>query len=287
MKRSLRGARTNARSGGQRRTVSLRGPQAELDRSGKLRVSSPALLKVLAAHELDQEVLRVLSRRPGRELKRAMRAAEKGQAQTFHLRIRRPPVRRLTFTVRLLAGRVVLTLAHLSVGPERTRPNGYEVLSTELNFGKLVAVHAAGRRLPTVGLRCYASFAEREEPCVGCPAVELRGGRRQATGVLSGQRPLWVMHAQKLSKTRALVCGVPLDESQVSRVVRERLHRTVKEAKLSRREQDVLDVLLLGRSMEEIAELLGITVRTARFHLSNILNKVGADSRADLVRLLL
>lgn len=43
--------------------------------------------------------------------------------------------------------------------------------------------------------------------------------------------------------------------------------------------------LLLGRSLDEIAVSLGISARTVKFHQQNILNKLGADSRVDLIRL--
>jgi DNA-binding CsgD family transcriptional regulator len=47
----------------------------------------------------------------------------------------------------------------------------------------------------------------------------------------------------------------------------------------------VLDLLLLGRSLGEIATALQITPRTAKFHQANLLEKLGADSRFDLLRL--
>lgn len=56
---------------------------------------------------------------------------------------------------------------------------------------------------------------------------------------------------------------------------------------LSRREQEVLELLLLGRTVSDIGLVLGITPRTAKFHQTNVLNKLGAESRFDLMRLLL
>ncbi|MFW5876811.1 MAG: LuxR C-terminal-related transcriptional regulator [Myxococcota bacterium] len=59
------------------------------------------------------------------------------------------------------------------------------------------------------------------------------------------------------------------------------------DADLTKREMEVLDLLLLGRNTEEVALVLDISPRTAKFHQSNVLRKLGADSKADLVRLLL
>jgi DNA-binding response OmpR family regulator len=59
------------------------------------------------------------------------------------------------------------------------------------------------------------------------------------------------------------------------------------EARLSDREREVLELLLLGRNHQEIGTALGIAARTAKFHQMNILEKLGADSRMDLLRLFL
>jgi len=70
-------------------------------------------------------------------------------------------------------------------------------------------------------------------------------------------------------------------------LLRARVDRLSQEAELSPREREVLDLLLLGRSSDEIGTVLGITARTAKFHQANVLQKLGADSRMDLLRLFL
>jgi len=52
---------------------------------------------------------------------------------------------------------------------------------------------------------------------------------------------------------------------------------------LSRREQDVLDPLLLNFSNKEIASRLNISERTVKFHVSNLLAKFQVQRRADLI----
>jgi DNA-binding NarL/FixJ family response regulator len=65
----------------------------------------------------------------------------------------------------------------------------------------------------------------------------------------------------------------------------ERRAEIVAQARLTEREREVLDLLLLGRTHEDIAELLGISERTSKFHQANLLTKLGAESRLDLLRL--
>ncbi len=54
-------------------------------------------------------------------------------------------------------------------------------------------------------------------------------------------------------------------------------------ASLSRREREVLELLLENLSNKEIASRLHISSRTAKFHVSNLLAKYGVGSRVDLL----
>jgi two-component system response regulator NreC len=53
---------------------------------------------------------------------------------------------------------------------------------------------------------------------------------------------------------------------------------------LSEREREVLRLLALGHTNQEIAKLLYISVRTAETHRAHIMQKLGLSSRAELVR---
>jgi two-component system, NarL family, response regulator DevR len=55
------------------------------------------------------------------------------------------------------------------------------------------------------------------------------------------------------------------------------------EADISRREREVLDLLLANLSNKEIAGKLFISERTVKFHVSNLLSKFGVQRRADLI----
>lgn len=53
---------------------------------------------------------------------------------------------------------------------------------------------------------------------------------------------------------------------------------------LSEREREVLRLLALGHTNQEIAKMLFISVRTAETHRAHIMQKLGLASRAELVR---
>ena len=53
---------------------------------------------------------------------------------------------------------------------------------------------------------------------------------------------------------------------------------------LSEREREVLRLLALGHTNQEIAKLLYISVRTAETHRAHVMQKLGLRSRAELVR---
>ena len=63
-----------------------------------------------------------------------------------------------------------------------------------------------------------------------------------------------------------------------------RKEKTVEQTKpLSSREQEVLDLLLEGKSNKQIAAALHITIRTVEFHLKNIYEKFEVRSRTELI----
>ena len=60
--------------------------------------------------------------------------------------------------------------------------------------------------------------------------------------------------------------------------------RRAAEDPLSEREREVLRLLALGHTNQEIAKLLYISVRTAETHRAHIMQKLGLQTRAELVR---
>jgi DNA-binding CsgD family transcriptional regulator len=57
------------------------------------------------------------------------------------------------------------------------------------------------------------------------------------------------------------------------------------EEPLTRRELDVLQLLAEGLANKSIAERLGISDQTVKFHVASISSKLGASNRTDAVRL--
>ena len=71
----------------------------------------------------------------------------------------------------------------------------------------------------------------------------------------------------------------------VDSVLRGTLNRRLKvdsSTNITDREQEVLDALLQQLSTKEIGRKLNITERTAKFHVSNVLSKLGVRRRSDL-----
>lgn len=52
---------------------------------------------------------------------------------------------------------------------------------------------------------------------------------------------------------------------------------------VSRREREVVDLVAKGLSNKEVANLLFVTEKTVKFHLTNIYKKLGLKSRAQLI----
>ncbi len=57
-------------------------------------------------------------------------------------------------------------------------------------------------------------------------------------------------------------------------------------ARLTKRERQVLDILIGGRSSKHAAKELGISIKTVDFHRNNILTKMETDSLVELARLM-
>ena len=92
-----------------------------------------------------------------------------------------------------------------------------------------------------------------------------------------------------------LLKGAPLDDieraiaivargdSYLDPRVATRVLRRDGRARLSSRERDVLKLAAAGDSNKIIAKKLRITERTAKFHMTSIFNKLGAENRAQAV----
>jgi DNA-binding CsgD family transcriptional regulator len=78
-----------------------------------------------------------------------------------------------------------------------------------------------------------------------------------------------------------------IDASLLPDLVDAKIARVAEANGLSDRERQVLRLLLRGRGVEDIATMLEIAPRTVKFHQANVLQKLAADSRLDLLRVVL
>lgn len=74
-----------------------------------------------------------------------------------------------------------------------------------------------------------------------------------------------------------------LDDLDTRPDMQRETRRTTSHDPLSKREHDVLELVAQGLSNKEIAKTLFISENTAKFHVSSLLNKLGADTRAQIV----
>jgi two-component system nitrate/nitrite response regulator NarL len=120
-----------------------------------------------------------------------------------------------------------------------------------------------------------------------------------------GRVPIFLMselHADPLNRVAGLLLGAddfivrPFDQSElvarVERFVSPRSDDPAVEKPpawaggghgLTRREHEVLELLAGGRRQTEIAGVLSVSPKTVGTHIQNVLTKVGAHSRAELV----
>lgn len=54
--------------------------------------------------------------------------------------------------------------------------------------------------------------------------------------------------------------------------------------KMTRREREVLDLLITGKTNKQIAQILGVSAFTVRDHVSSVLRKTGKSNRLELVQ---
>ncbi|HEX3757707.1 MAG TPA: helix-turn-helix transcriptional regulator [Kofleriaceae bacterium] len=168
-----------------------------------------------------------------------------------------------------------LGLAPHDVGAHRWGDRRCTVLAVDWRGGSITEVLAAvgeaavgeaavGEAAPVATPRLAAAEGTRPMPITAAPTPGA-----SAPGAPAGDR------------------GARDEARELSAALERRIAQLAREAALSPRERQVLQLLLLGRNYAEIGVALQITPRTARFHQTNVLDKLGAESRLDLVRLLL
>jgi two-component system response regulator NreC len=77
--------------------------------------------------------------------------------------------------------------------------------------------------------------------------------------------------------------GVPIPQILGQRLAGDHLGRAANTADLSDREQEMLRLIAAGRSNNEIAEELSLSLRTVERHRSTIMGKLGFHNKAELL----
>ncbi len=116
----------------------------------------------------------------------------------------------------------------------------------------------------------------------GDEAAVLAAMRAGASGYILKALP----REDLLAAIRAVATGATLLDPAVASVVSKRLTDTSSPsrggpAELTRRERDVIGLVAEGHTNAEIARALKIAARTARNHVSSILNKLGLSRRSE------
>jgi RNA polymerase sigma factor (sigma-70 family) len=113
----------------------------------------------------------------------------------------------------------------------------------------------------------------------GQGSVQMAVGAMQAGAVNFLEKPF---HEQELSDS--ITAALEIDARNRSRKARRQKLRD-RLSHLNEGEHAVLDLILDGKLNKEIAETLGISVRTVEDRRSRLMKKMGAKSVAELVRL--
>jgi len=134
------------------------------------------------------------------------------------------------------------------------------------------ALEAAGdleprlRRLRTPTLVLHSRNYMNTPPEEGMKKAQLTGGRM----VLVDGSDAWGDGEQTLRAMQAFVKELQPPDA-------------LGEARLSTREEEVLRLIASGRSNQEIADALVISLNTVRRHVSNVYNKIGVSSRTQAI----
>jgi PAS domain S-box-containing protein len=218
----------------------------------------------------------IVQTRAGRQLLMAVHGQRLGDAAASGLLLQ------ITDSRPLVAGSM-----HAAAGDH------YEVSSRYDDFGVLLRVWSlAGRKhkMDLTGQRCHRALHDSDEPCLGCPAFATRAQKDQGMAVIprrSAQLRLDVVQTRVSSPTAIAVSVWQVGDGLLSQIIKAKVDVMAERQGLTVRERGVLDLLVLGRSNEEIGTTLGVAPRTVKYHKRRVLQKLGAESKHDLIRLII
>jgi DNA-binding CsgD family transcriptional regulator len=165
----------------------------------------------------------------------------------------------------------------------------YDVDVSEDNFGALTNLLKPRTASWSAGDTCYRVLYGLTDPCADCPLRQpsTNPWPRTLARAVGDRSDLYEVVSATLKDGYARVRRRRIAGAVLTLIQDAKLKVLAQAANLSERESQVLHLLLLGRSLADIGFVMGISLRTVKFHQANILEKLGVDSRADLVRLLI
>lgn len=154
---------------------------------------------------------------------------------------------------------------------ERRRPDAIVLnqrLGGEAGLGVLRRIKAMRIGAPV--------FMLQDEPRVEAAVMAMKGG---AADVLT--KPIDTDHLVGAVRD-ALRQDIHIGSSEVGRLIEVRGF-----SQLTAREREVLELMTLGKQNKAIAQDLGVSPRTVEIHRARVLEKMNAQSVAELVRMML
>ena len=140
-------------------------------------------------------------------------------------------------------------------------------------MGGVAAIQAIRQRLPQVRIIALTSFAE--------PDLVQQAIRAGAVGYLLKNMTM----GDLAEAIRAAYAGRSVMAPEATAAMMQALSQPAGESiDLTERERQILSLMVDGLSNQEIAYRLVISESTARFHVSNILAKLGVNNRTMAVR---
>lgn len=142
-------------------------------------------------------------------------------------------------------------------------------------------------RMPGMsGLELQAKLAEKD---IHLPIVFItgHGDVPMAVSTIKKGASDFIEKPFNESELRQLIGRLLLEAHDAARVYNERKRVESRMSRLTTREQQVLERIVAGRLNKQIADDLGISIKTVEAHRANIMEKLGAANLADLVKVTL
>ena len=150
-----------------------------------------------------------------------------------------------------------------------------DVILMDLQMPKMDGVEATRiihEKWPQIHIIALTSYKEKE----------------YVEGVLKAGATSYLLKNVSAEELVSAIKKVVLDQPSLSPEAAQVLIQTVNEPSqpgtdLTEREREILALMIEGKSNSEISEFIFITQATVKYHVSNILSKLGATSRTEAV----